>query len=525
MSLTGWLIFIIVVQVIHFFGTWKLYERAGKKWWQALIPIYNGIVLMEIINRPKWWVILLFIPIINLLMFPIIWIETCRSFGFNKQSHTILAVITLGFFIYYINYFTDAKHIEDRSLVPRTALGEWVSSIAFAIIVSTLVHTYFIQPYVIPTSSLEKTLLIGDYLFVSKFHYGARVPKTTVALPMLHDSIPFTGVKSYVSDDKPETFKSALLNKLQLPYLRFPGFKKIKRNEIVVFSWPTDTLVHWTKPELGIVKKPIDKKTNYVKRCVAIPGDTLEVRNGYVYIDGKRSKLPPSAKPQWMFKVSTGGRKFSQSTINRYNIREGYDMGNGNYLLNLTDSEAAEMAKNPIVETVEKRIAPEGKGYYDPNIFPHSPKYPWSVDNFGPIYLPEKGATVKLDANSILFYKQIIGDYEGNDLVVFEDKIYINGKLADSYTFKQDYYWMMGDNRQNSLDARAWGYVPFDHIVGTPIMIWFSKDNLTGNIRWDRIFTTVSATGKTKSYFWPGIIISLIVLFLVFKPKRKKKKE
>ena len=190
MTFTEWFIFFLVVQLIHFAGTWKLYQRANRKAWEAAIPIYNAVVLLGIIKRPKWWVFLLFFPIVNQLMFPILWIETARSFGFNKRKDTALLLLTFGFYLFYINYATDSPHKQDRSIKPRTGLGEWVSSIAFAIIAATLVHTYIMQPYTIPTSSLEKTLLVGDYLFVSKFHYGARVPTTTIATPMLHDSLP-----------------------------------------------------------------------------------------------------------------------------------------------------------------------------------------------------------------------------------------------------------------------------------------------------------------------------------------------
>jgi signal peptidase I len=197
MTFTEWFIFFIFIQVIHFLGTWKLYIKSGRKAWEAAIPIYNAIVLMKIINRPKWWVMLLFIPVVNLLMFPVIWIETIRTFGFYKRLDSLLVIVTLGLYIFYINYATDTTYNENRELKPRSALGEWVSSISFAIIAATLVHTYFMQPFTIPTSSLEKSLLVGDYLFVSKFHYGARVPSTVVAAPMVHDSLPFTGTASY----------------------------------------------------------------------------------------------------------------------------------------------------------------------------------------------------------------------------------------------------------------------------------------------------------------------------------------
>ncbi len=517
MTLTEWFLVFLVLNVIHFIGTWKLYIKAGRQAWEAAIPIYNAVILMQIINRPKWWVILLFVPIINLLMFPIIWIETCRSFGFNKRLHTILAIVTLGLFIYYINYATDAKHIENRSLKPRSALGEWVSSIAFAIIAATLVHTYFMQPYTIPTSSLEKTLLVGDYLFVSKFHYGARVPMTTVSAPMVHDTLPFIG-KSFLSDDKD---KDGLLNKLSLPYLRLPGFQKIKRNDIVVFSWPVDSLASmWGDNSGKYTYKPIDKKTNYVKRAVGIAGDSLEVRDGYVFINGKKTVLPDRAKPQWFFEVDTEGKQFSRAFINRYNVREG-GTKDGKYILNLTDDEAAAMAKNPLVKSISKNLnTNEG---FDKSIFPHNPQYKWNSDNFGPIYIPEKGITVALNSKTIPFYEQIIGRYENNNLVIQGDKIYINGKEADSYTFKQNYYWLMGDNRQNSLDARYWGYVPFDHVVGKPVMIWLSWDpNISifnfsdkiKSIRWDRMFTTIHGDGKPTSYRY--LVLLLILGYFVY---------
>ena len=522
MSFTGWFILFLTVQFIHFLGTWKLYEKAGRKAWEAAIPVYNAIVLLGIIKRPKWWVILLFIPIVNLIMFPVLWIETCRSFGYTTTKDTFLAILTLGFYIAYINYATDAQYRPDRELKAPTVVGEWVSSIAFAIIAATIVHNYFIRPYVIPSSSLEKTLLIGDYLFVSKFHYGARVPMSTVALPMIHDTIPLVKSKSYVFSDDYENRENAFANKFQLPYMRLPGLTSIKRNDIVVFGQPADTLRDMNKltPDRSYYK-PIDKKLNLVKRCVGIAGDSLEIRDGYIYINGERSILPPNAKPQWYHYVDTEGQKFSDAALMRYNVRfkEAYTTQDGKYLLNLTDEEAALIAKNPIVKSVTKKIDPKDKS--DLELFPQSPLYRWNIDNFGPIYIPKKGATVALTKETIPFYKRIIREYEKNDLTFVNDDIYINGKKADSYTFKQDYYWMMGDNRQNSLDARRWGYVPFDHVIGKPIMVWFSVDNETGKIRWDRIFMTVT-NGESKSYFWLGILSAALILFFVFKPKKKK---
>ncbi len=524
MTLQGWFILFLIIQVIHFLGTWKLYVKAGRKAWEAAVPIYNAVVLMQIINRPKWWVILLFLPVINLFMFPVVWVETIRSFGRNSRPETFLVILTLGLYIYYVNYVLDVEYIKDRSLKPRSNAGEWVSSIVFAIVAATLVHTYFMRPYVIPSSSLEKTLLVGDFLFVSKFHYGARVPMTTVAAPMVHDTLPVIKKKSYLFSDDFENKESSWMNKLQLPYLRLPGFQKIKRNEIVVFNQPADTLLDMNDfhPDRNYYK-PIDKKTNLVKRCVAIAGDSMEIKDGYIYINGERTTYTERAKPQYNFIVNTAGQSISQSLlVNRYNVREGGRMQDGNYYLTLTDKEAAQIAKNPAVKSVTKILQPKGQGE---DLFPHVPSLGWNMDNFGPIYIPKKGTTVKLNKESLPFYKRIISEYESNNLIVNGDEIMINGKITDEYTFQQDYYWMMGDNRQNSLDARAWGYVPFDHVVGKPVFIWFSwEKNASGinKIRWSRLFTTVKGNSEPTSYF-KFFLIALAGWF-VFSYFRKRRK-
>ena len=565
MTYTQWFIFFLAVQVLHFLGTWKLYVKADRKAWEAAVPIYNGIVLMQIINRPKWWIILLFIPIVNLLMFPVIWIETIRTFGFYKKLDSLLAIVTLGLYIFYINYATDAKYNAERSVKPRSELGEWVSSIAFAIIAATLVHTYFMQPFTIPTSSLEKSLLVGDYLFVSKFHYGARVPSTVIAAPMVHDSLPFTGTASY-------------LKRPQLPYTRLPGLQKVKNNDIVCFNWPADSLATmWGDTSGKFTYKPVDKKTNYVKRSIGIAGDSLEMRNGYFYINGKKNVLPYRAKLQFYYtfeckepidqstypkflldKERTGVYKILSEYWTNDKVQEAIKL-NGNLTkigsdslytevaggvnpqfaqrlkminvdnkinINLTQEEVERLEKYPLTVSVKKiNHAPDNA------IFPHVEKLKWSQDNFGPIYIPKKGATVKLDAESLPFYKQIIKNYEYNDVVINGDDIFINGEKADSYTFKQDYFYLIGDNRHNSLDARYWGYVPFDHVLGKPVMIWFSWDanapSFTAklkSIRWDRLFTTVGGDGEPVSYrYFVLAIIALYIGWSFYKGKKAKK--
>ncbi|MGB5228913.1 MAG: signal peptidase I [Eudoraea sp.] len=564
MNSTNWIIFILIIQVIHFLGTWKLYIKAGRKPWEAAIPVYNAIVLMQIIRRPKWWVILLFIPIINLLMFPVIWVETIRSFGRNSLLETWLVILTLGFYIYYVNYALDVTYIEDRSLHPKSGLGEWVSSIVFAVVAATLVHTYFIQPYVIPTGSLERTLRIGDLLFVSKFHYGARAPMTTIAAPMVHDTIPGLGIRSY-------------LKKPQLPYFRLPGFEKVKKNDIVVFSWPADTVRVFFKKEKG-VKKPIDKKSNYVKRCVGTPGDSLSVHDGVVYINGKQLQLSDRAKPQYDYTVysqkgvssrlliSLGIDEFTRKylsaplnqnqfeAVNKYLIAGGQNAKGEIELITdasgippkvirqaglslreetgrqrtvtLTDEMLEGLRNNADIDSVVKIVESKGiKGY---NIFPHAPDYPWNNDNFGPIYIPQKGVTISLNPKVLPLYKKIIRDYEGNTVAASGNQVSINGQVTDSYTFKQDYYWMMGDNRDHSEDSRSWGYVPANHIVGKPIFIWLSFDNFNKGIthwkpRWDRIFTTVGGDGEPRSYF-KFFLIALAAWFIFdFFWKRRQK--
>lgn len=533
MNLSQWLIFILIVQVIHGLSTWKLYIKAGRKPIESFIPIYNLVVMMKIIKRPLWWVLLLFIPIINLLMIPVVWIGFIRSFGKNSTKDTLLVLITFGLYIAFLNYASkDVYYIENRDLRSESKTEDTIGSLVFAIIVATLVHTYIIQPFTIPSSSLEKTLYTGDFLFVSKINFGARAPMTSVALPMVHDSIPILGLKSYLFNDDFAKKETSLLNKFQLPYFRFPALEEIKRNEIVVFNQPADTLRNMDNfnPDRNYYK-PIDKKTNLVKRCVGIPGDSLEIRDGDIYIDGKMSVLPKSAKPQYNFLIDTKGQAISQDELKSYGAREGlrYDNGyfaltnTGAYFLTLTDNEAKLMASNPVVKSVKKQLTPKGE---DGNVFPHIRSLGWNIDNYGPIYIPKKGKTVKLNMETLPFYKRIIEEYEHNSLNVKGNQIVINGKPSDTYTFKQDYYWMMGDNRQNSLDARFWGFVPFDHVIGKPVFIWFSwEKNASGinKIRWNRVFSVTNGNDEPKSYLIHFLVI--LGLFMITNKLIKSRKK
>lgn len=561
MSGTQWIIFFFIIQLLHGLATWKLYIKAGRKAWEAFVPVYNSVILMKIINRPWWWTILLFLPIVNLILFPVVWVETARSFNKNSTQDTFLAIILLGFYNFYLSYGAkDLKYREKRSLQPLTELGDWVSSILFAVVAATIVHTYFIQPFVIPTSSLEKTLLVGDFLFVSKVNYGARTPQTTVAVPMIHDAVPGTTVPSYIK-------------KPQLPYFRLPALEEIERNDIVVFNWPVDTLVDINNPYGEVRYKPVDKKTNYVKRCVGLPGDSLSIKEGYVYINGKKNELPDRAKLQFFYTVILKNN-VSQEFLDQYGITEytrvfqlkksifenekvqQYIKANGINLtvvsddgdmvafkgnvsqdmydklkinfsdkalnINLTEELATKVKSNPNVVSLKKDLSTQPEN----DIFPRTPEYSWNKDEFGPIYIPQAGKTVDLNLEVLPLYKRIITAYEGNTVDVKGNQILINGEVANTYTFKQDYYWMMGDNRHNSQDARMWGYVPFDHVVGKPVFVWMSWDsNGKGldKIRWNRLFTTVGGEGKPTSYFIPFLVV-LAGIFAFNKFKKRKKK-
>ena len=543
MTLSQWALFVLLCQLLMFVKLWKLYKKAGYAPFLAAVPIYNSVILLRIIRRPAWWVILLYFPIINLLMLPVVWVETARKFGKDSLTDNFLAWATLGLYGFYINYASDVTYNPEQPTVPKTKFGQFIGSTVYAVVIATVVHAYFMQPYIIPTGSLEKSLLVGDFLLVSKFHYGARTPKTVVSFPMVHDTIPLLKTRSY-------------LKKPQLPYMRLPGLQQIKRNDIVVFSWPADTVRQFFKKEAGVVK-PVDKKSNYVKRCVAIPGDTLTIEDGIIYINGKESIMPDRAKPIFGYKaynakgisarklinagyddltrkflitnisqpildalrphllmianpdpsnyqVLTGSKGLPLNIVQQYRI-QAKELLETQKSLFLTLKEAEELPNAVTLDSLKRNI--NSKRTYNDSYFPNNVRYNWNEDQFGPLVMPKKGATVQLNSKNVALYKKIISDYELNNLELSGDDIKINGFTADTYTFKQDYYWMMGDNRHRSEDSRFWGFVPEDHIVGKPVFVWMSIDGFMDGlrnwkIRWERVFTTVGGSGKPVSYRW-----------------------
>ena len=563
MSLNEWLLLFLSSNLIIFGGSYKLFNLAGVEGWKALIPFYNIIKHLDIINRPRWWIILVFIPVINLLMIPVIWVEYIKTFNHNSKLDRILVIVTLGFYIYYISYVSNKKKY--ISQISFSSFERSFGSIIYAIVIATIVHNYIIQPFVIPTGSLEKTLRVGDFLLVSKFHYGARIPSTLVSFPMVHDTIPIIKSRSY-------------LKKPQLPYLRIPGFQEIKNNDIVVFNWPADTVRKFFVKEKGVIK-PTDKKSNYVKRAVGIPGDSLEIRDGIVYLNAKENNLPDRARPLFTYLIKSNEGVSSSKLINlevdgfiRKFIIKGLSTdtyaeisdyilnisnnGENEYLIYTTDKgipiKLVRELRLDIREIIDKEkelslthidaIKIKNSNQFDTIyrtiqetdnsnsiFFPNNTRFNWNNDHFGPLYIPKAGDKIDLNIKTLPLYKKIITDYEFNDLLVVEEDILINGVKENEYVFKQDYYWMMGDNRYNSEDSRVWGFVPFDHVLGRPVFIWMSIEGLFNGMenwkfRWDRVFTTIGFDGKPRSYL-PHFIIFIVgwQLYLFIKKRRRKK--
>ncbi|MDT8347543.1 MAG: signal peptidase I, partial [Flavobacteriaceae bacterium] len=397
MNLTQWLLFFIAVQIIHGAGTWKLYQSAGKQTWTAFVPFLNFWVLLKIIQKPWYWFPLVFVPVIQLIMIASIWVETLRYFGKNDYKSIFLTLGSLGFYFFYISYSEQPQYIANQEKLPHPAFKEWFTSLLFAVVAATFVHNYVMQPFVIPTSSLEKSLLVGDFLLVSKLHYGAKIPQTAVSFPMVHDTIPLLKVKSY-------------FNKPQYPYWRLPGFQRIKNNDIVVFNWPADTVPYFFYRGPLSFNKPVDKKSNYVKRAVGIAGDTLEVRDGYVYINGKKNQLPDRARLQFSYIGKTKG-----AGLNTRELYEKYDITDPVQYINpeertfaisaMPEDKHQAFKTHPNIAGIERFI--REKGIRDEGVFPQDPAYDFNIDQFGPIWIPKQGESIALNADNIALYKRI----------------------------------------------------------------------------------------------------------------------
>jgi signal peptidase I len=383
----------------------------------------------------------------------------------------------------------------------QTKVVEWVDAIIFAVIAATFIRMFFIEAYTIPTSSMEKSMMVGDYLFVSKTAYGPKLPNTPVSFPFVHHTMPFTAAT--------KSFSEIIHN----PYKRLAGFGKIKNDDVVVFNFPEgDTVatnaqdrsyyemvrsygrerVNTDKRSFGdIIYRPVDKRENYIKRCVGIPGDSVKIVNGQVYVNGKAQKEIPGM--QYKYLITIQGSSLNTNAMDKLDIAPEDIEGSGSrMIIPLTNEKLKILEGMKFVTAKEKIIVP--KEERDPNIFPSNDQYTWSLDNFGPFWIPKKGVTIQLTTKNLPLYRRIIDVYEENDLKVKDGVIYINGAVAKEYTFKMDYFWMMGDNRHNSADSRYWGFVPEDHIVGKASFVWLSLDknkSFLAKIRWNRFFMGV----------------------------------
>ena len=383
----------------------------------------------------------------------------------------------------------------------QTALVEWIDAIIFAVIAATFIRMFFIEAYTIPTSSMEKSMLVGDYLFVSKTAYGPKTPNTPLSFPFVHNTMPLTATnKSY-------------FEWIKRPYKRLAGFGKIKNDDVVVFHFPEGDTVAlrmqnqsyyqlvrsygrdrvWSdERNFGkVIARPVDKRENYIKRCVGIPGDVIQIKEGVLFVNDRQQDHFDGQQYNYLVKTNStiNPRALDKLGIS-HDDRQNYS--NMQYIFPLTDGMVAELQSFNNVTSIQKLL--DSSDRWDPNIFPSDSKFPWNVDNFGPLRIPAKGVTVDLTPEVLPLYDRIIRVYEGNTLEVKDNVIHINGTATNQYTFKMDYYWMMGDNRHNSADSRYWGFVPEDHVVGKAVFIWLSLDkdkSLPGKIRFNRLFRSI----------------------------------
>ena len=518
-------IYVLIISVLMGLTTWKLFKKMGYNPLFSFIPFYNYLIILKETNHPKWWSVLSYLPIVGPIMMSAFHIFLMRKFGKRGFVNGLLTVLLPFIFMATVNYGKDpeieTEEEEEEGKKKETFLG----SVTFAVVFATIIHVFITQPFGIPTGSMERTLLVGDFLFVNKWAYGYRMPMRPVALPFLQGTIFDTGQKGNPKDD-PKSYVDAV----KLPYLRLPGYDEIKRYDIVVFNYPQDS-----------VHTAIDRRDPYVKRCVGIPGDVLEFRAGRLFVNNQPEKILGDEEQQHGYIVTTSAQLDIPQLYKAYGflpVQETQSNSGFIYIFQgLTDAIAKDIKGLPEVTEIKEMVEKKGEGAlrfklnadktaYTKNIDTTQSIYPinkpWNQDWYGPLRIPKKGDVVKLDQETLPTYQWIISEYEHNKLENKNGKIYINGQETNQYTIKQNYYMMIGDNRDASLDARFFGVVPEENIVGRPMFTWMSlqgafKDANSSyqapfKVRWDRMFkaTNTGETNKT-SYWW--IAAGILILF------------
>ncbi len=502
------MIFIVATVGFHI-GLYGMFKKAGISPWKAFVPFYNTWEMTQKMELPLHWFLLQFIPIVG--QFITIWlcIKFVEHFGRFSIAHHALTVLVPFIYFLYLGFSSNERYagIPVVKNYKKSSFREWIDAAVFAVVAATIIRTFIFEAYVIPTGSMEKTLLVNDFLFVSKTSYGPRIPNTPLSFPFVHHTLPFGSAQSY-------------LEWIRLPYKRiFPS--EIKRNDVVVFNYPVgDTVIAEYQSEINyydyfrayesrggtremlmaerddILIRPVDKRENFIKRCVGIPGDTLTLKEGVLFVNNSIAEIPPfSELPYWV--RLNGNGFFSDAFIrDELNIDPNdpdqrdllqYQDSSNLYRITLTPRQVEMVKSFPFVDASSVRPDLNTAGFG--NTYPYdTTHFKWSEDNFGPIWVPKKGSTIELNATNRSLYRRIIEVYESNTWEVRDGVVFLNGTPAASYTFKMDYFWMMGDNRHNSQDSRFWGFVPEDHIVGKATLIWFSWQN---GPRWDRIFKRI----------------------------------
>ncbi len=485
---------------------WPIFEKAGEPGWKTIVPFYNLYVWLKIIDKPMWWYIFLIIPFINVFMVMLMMVELVKCFNKHAMWEQGAAVLVPFVYLPYLGISANEMFVpvDKRKKIKKTWTREWADAIIFAVIAATIIRTFLVEAYTIPTASMEKSLLRGDFLFVSKIAFGPKAPNTPLSFPFVHHTMPLS------------TDRKSYLEWIKLDYFRFPGLSKIKNNDVVVFNYPEGDTVStvfqsnvsyyrlvsefgrntvWrNKRKFGnIIYRPVDKRENYIKRCIAIPGDELQIIDQEVYINGEVLELPPNGQFKYDVHAPKGINKKFRDEVDISDEDYEYWKRDPMHQLPLRANVAKQLEERPSVQNVNLSVMP--KGDWVPYLFPFDENYKWNQDNYGPLNIPQKGATVDLNLENLPLYKRLITVYEGNKLKVKGNDIFINGEIATTYTFEMGYYWMMGDNRHNSADSRFWGFVPEDHVVGKASFVWLSLDPekswLEGKIRWSKLFRII----------------------------------